>query len=204
MEEMWNKRYANKAYAYGTDPNKFFKDSIQRFALSGDLLLPAEGEGRNAAYAAMHGFNVTAFDISIEGKKKALALANKHKVSIQYEVGLLPELNLNNKQFDAAALIFAHFPVPILSDYHNRIANLIKPEGYIILEGFSKSHLTLREANPAVGGPNNLEMLFSKVGIEKDFPRFEVLELTETEVTLDEGEFHQGTGSVIRFIGMKR
>ena len=99
MEEMWNNRYANKAYAYGTDPNKFFKDSIQRFALSGDLLLPAEGEGRNAVYAAMHGFNVTAFDISIEGKKKALALANKHKVSIQYEVGLLPELNLNNEQF---------------------------------------------------------------------------------------------------------
>ena len=47
-------------------------------------------------------------------------------------------------------------------------------------------------------------MLFSKEGIEKDFPRFEVLELTETEVTLDEGEFHQGIGSVIRFIGKKR
>jgi hypothetical protein len=35
------------------------------------MLLPLEGEGRNAFYAAKTGLEVTAFDISREGKNKA-------------------------------------------------------------------------------------------------------------------------------------
>jgi hypothetical protein len=38
---------------------------------SGAILFAAEGEGRNAVHAAKNGFTVTAFVISVEGKKKA-------------------------------------------------------------------------------------------------------------------------------------
>jgi hypothetical protein len=46
-------------------------------------------------------------------------------------------------------------------------------------------------------------MLFSKESIRKDFPDFEILLLEEVEVELNEGKFHNGLSSVIRFIGKK-
>ena len=201
---MWDERYADESYAYGTEPNVFLRDAIQQYALTGSMLFPAEGEGRNAVYAATQGLAVTAFDMSIEGKKKALRLAEQAQVLINYEVGNLFELPLIQKQYDAAALIYAHFPPPILSQYHQKIGELIKPGGMIILEGFSKGHLPLREANPKVGGPNKLEMLFSTDSIQNDFPDFEILLLEEVEIELAEGLYHNGLGKVIRFVGKKK
>ncbi len=201
---MWDERYADESYAYGTEPNVFLRDAIQQYALTGSMLFPAEGEGRNAVYAATQGLAVTAFDMSIEGKKKALRLAEQAQVLINYEVGNLFELPLIQKQYDAAALIYAHFPPPILSQYHQKIGELIKPGGMIILEGFSKGHLPLREANPKVGGPNKLEMLFSTDAIQNDFHDFEILLLEEVEIELAEGLYHNGLGKVIRFVGKKK
>ena len=201
--EMWNDRYSKIDYAYGIKPNQFFLESVNEYELTGNILLPAEGEGRNAVFAAQKGLDVTAFDISTEGKKKALQLAEKAKVKIRYEVGDLFDLDIINEKYGIAALIFAHFPPNVLSKYHEKIADLIADEGIIILEGFSKSHLKLREENPKIGGPNKIEMLFSIDSIKEDFSNFEVIKLEEVEVQLNEGSFHNGLGKVIRFIGKK-
>lgn len=203
MKEMWNERYSAKAYAYGIKPNEFFKQSVDKYGLSGRVLFPAEGEGRNAVFAAKKGIDAEAFDISIEGKKKALLLAEKENVSINYQVGDLLSINYEENSFDAIVLIYAHFPPNILSLYHQKFAKLLKNNGLIILEGFSKNNLPLRINNPKVGGPDKLEMLFSEKSIEKDFPNFEVLELDEVEIELNEGEYHIGHAKVIRFVGKK-
>ncbi len=200
---MWDDRYASEDYAYGTTPNIFFKTIIDQERLTGSLLLPAEGEGRNAVYAAKNGLQVSAFDISNEGKNKALKLAEREKVGIHYEVGDFFDLSLVNGNFDAAALIFAHFPPNIASKYHRKIAELIKPGGLLIIEGFSVGHLALRKANPKVGGPGNVDMLYSEDSIRRDFPGFEVMQLEEVNVDLKEGNFHNGASKVIRFIGKK-
>ena len=203
MKDFWNNRYSSIVYAYGTEPNEFFKETLERYALKGKVLMAAEGEGRNAVYAAQQGLDVVAFDTSEEGRKKALLLAKKVGVKIQYQVGNLEELPLLNEKFNAAVLIFAHFPPHLSSTYHRQIGELIQSGGYLILEGFSKSHLPLRQANPGVGGPNNIDMLFSERTIREDFPNFEIITLEEKEVKLSEGLFHNGRGKVIRFIGRK-
>ena len=77
-----------------------------------------------------------------------------------------------NIQYESAALIFAHFPTPLLPKYHKKISDLIMPDGMIILEGFSKNNLKLREENPKIGGTNKSEMLFSKELIQTDFSDF--------------------------------
>jgi hypothetical protein len=92
-KEFWNQRYSEKEYSYGIEPNQFFKEQITPFKV-GTILLPAEGEGRNAVYAAKLGWEVVAFDISEEGKKKALQLATLNNVSIDYHIPLLTNLNL--------------------------------------------------------------------------------------------------------------
>lgn len=203
MKEMWEKRYADLEYAYGTKPNAFFKKIMDEQPSQGKLLLPAEGEGRNAVYAAKKGWEVYAFDISEEGKKKAESLTEKENVQIHYEIGEFFDLPLTKEKFEAAALIYAHFPSSILSSYHQKVAELIQPNGIVMLEGFSKSHLAFRQENSNVGGPSVLEMLFSKEQIQADFADFDVIQLTEEEVYLTEGIYHQGRGMVIRFVGRK-
>ena len=47
----WDARYGEKSYAYGTQPNTYFKRFIDSQE-PGKVLLPGEGEGRNAVYAA--------------------------------------------------------------------------------------------------------------------------------------------------------
>lgn len=170
----------------------------------GSILFPAEGEGRNAVYAAKRGWAVSAFDISMEGKNKALRLAEINKVSIDYKVGELDTLHYRADQFDAIALIYAHFPADIKSSYHKSLDRYLRKGGVVIFEAFSKSHLDYIAKNEHVGGPKELAMLFSKEEMESDFSNYEIIELEEKEIELREGLFHNGIGSVIRFVGRKK
>jgi ubiquinone/menaquinone biosynthesis C-methylase UbiE len=95
----------------------FFKEQIDKL-IAGKILMPAEGEGRNALYAAQKGWQAEAFDISDEGQKKALNLAKEKGVAISYQVGEISEIDLPENSFDAMGLIYAHFPAAIKSTYH--------------------------------------------------------------------------------------
>ncbi|SNZ00355.1 class I SAM-dependent methyltransferase [Flagellimonas pacifica] len=198
----WNDRYQEKEFAYGIKPNEFLKEQIQKLE-TGKILFGAEGEGRNAVYAASIGWDVCAFDISLEGKNKALALANDNNVSIEYEVGMLPDLDYKDQQFDAIALIYAHFPANIKSEYHKLLNRKLKKGGVLIFEAFGKNHLEYRNMNPKIGGPGDLDSLFSVDELKSDFENYKILELAEKEVQLNEGLYHNGKGSVTRFVGIK-
>jgi hypothetical protein len=137
MKEFWNNRYGEADFAYGETPNAFFKAELEKLP-KGKILLPAEGEGRNAVFAAKNGFAADAFDISSAGKEKALSLASKHDVSIHYQVGNLDDILYPIDHFDCLALIFAHFPAPIKSDYHKKLSQYLRSDGIVIFEAFSK------------------------------------------------------------------
>lgn len=199
----WDERYSREEYVYGIQPNEYLKEQLQKFQ-QGKILFAAEGEGRNAVYAAALGWDVSAFDISTEGKKKALQLAQNNNVEINYSVGQLPDLGYQPESFDAIALVYAHFPANIKAQYHQLLDSYLKSGGIIIFEAFSKNHLAYKNENPKVGGPNDLDMLFSLEEIQKDFNNYEIIELEEKAIELHEGLFHNGTGSVIRFTGKKK
>ncbi len=199
----WNDRYSKEEFAYGEEPNNYLKEQLTKLTV-GRILFPAEGEGRNAVYAAKLGWTVSAFDISNEGKLKALKLAEKNNVIIDYKVGELETLDFEREQFDAIALIYAHFPANIKSLYHKTFDRLLKNEGILIFEAFSKKHIDYVTANEKVGGPKDIESLFSIDEIKLDFPNYEIIELAEKEIELSEGIYHNGRGSVIRFIGQKK
>ena len=199
----WDDRYRAEQYAYGTQPNLFLKQEIQKLP-AGAILFGAEGEGRNAVYATTLGWKVSAFDISHEGKRKAQELARRNDVSIDYQVGLLPELIFLEEPFDAIALIYAHFPPAIRSAYHALLDKKLKVGGTLIFEAFGKNHLAFRAQNVKVGGPPDLASLFSTDEIQSDFANYEVIELAETVIELQEGVYHNGQGSVTRFVGRKR
>lgn len=198
----WNERYSQQAYAYGVNPNEYFKQILQSLPV-GNLLLPAEGEGRNAVYASKLGWKVSAFDISEQAKVKAMQLAKIHEVEFDYQIGELESFNYAANQFDVIALIYAHLPAEIKSSTYRQFDQLIKKDGFVIAEVFSKNHLTYVAENPSVGGPRNAEMLFSTDEFMHYFKGYKVIELVEQEIELHEGMFHQGKGSVIRFVAQK-
>jgi 2-polyprenyl-3-methyl-5-hydroxy-6-metoxy-1,4-benzoquinol methylase len=201
--DRWDDRYKQEEYAYGEHPNNFLKEQLQKLTV-GSILFPAEGEGRNAVFAAKLGWSVSAFDISVEGKNKAVRLAEVNNVTIDYQVGELGKLNYTREQFDALALIYAHFPAAIKSMYHKTLEKYVRKGGTIIFEAFSKKHLDYLAVNEKVGGQKEIAMLFSIDEIKADFPNYEIVELAETEIELNEGTFHNGKGSVIRFVGRKK
>ena len=201
--DRWNDRYSKDEYAYGVHPNSFLKEQLEKLPI-GTILFPAEGEGRNAVFAAKLGWKVSAFDISVEGKNKALKLAEANKVIIDYQVGELETLNFKTEQFDAIALIYAHFPADIKSLYHKTLDKYLCKNGLIIFEAFSKTHIEYISKNEKMGGPKEIEMLFSIDELKSDFANYEIIELVEKEIELSEGSFHNGKGSVIRFVGRKK
>jgi SAM-dependent methyltransferase len=201
--DRWNDRYGTDEFAYGEQPNNYLKEQLVQLE-TGTVLFPAEGEGRNAVFAAKLGWKVSAFDISIEGKNKALQLAENNNVNIDYVVGELQELDYKAEQFDAIALIYAHFPSAIKSSYHKTLSNYLRKGGLLIFEAFSKQHLDYLAKNEKVGGPKEIDMLFSIEEIRADFENYEIIILEEKEIELNEGLFHNGLGSVIRFVGRKK
>ena len=201
--DRWNERYSNEEFAYGEEPNNYLKEQLEKLN-AGKILFPAEGEGRNAVFAAKIGWKAVAFDISDEGKNKALQLAQANNVMIDYKVGAIESLDFKKDEFDAIALIYAHFPAAIKSSYHKMLNQYLRKGGIVIFEAFSKNHLKYIAKNERVGGPKEIEMLFSIDEIKADFEGYEIVELEEKEIDLNEGLFHNGQGSVIRFVGIKK
>lgn len=202
MKEFWNSRYSAVDFAYGTDPNRFFAQEIEKLS-PGLALFPAEGEGRNAVFAAKKGWDVSAFDISEAGKSKALKLAGSFGLEIKYELISAEDFQAEHASFDLLVLIFAHFPSHKRPFIHRNLLRFLKPGGTIILEAFSKEHLKFNAVDEKAGGPKDITMLYSKGELDSDFEGLEVLMLSEETIRLEEGAYHSGNSAVIRLVARK-
>lgn len=199
MKEFWDQRYSEPHYVYGEEPNEYFKKFLDAFqGKPGRLLLPGEGEGRNAVYAARLGWEVTAFDQSAEGKKKALQLAAKYGVSIQYEVCDVLHFPFEEASFDLAGVFFFHLPRPLRDFTHPRLVSALRPGGMLVAELF-----TPRQLGKTSGGPQTTELLYEPEDLRREFQALEIELLEELTIELNEGPHHQGEASVVRLVGKK-
>ncbi len=198
MENFWNDRYEKQPYLYGNEPNLFFEAQLSQLN-AGKILLPGEGEGRNAIYAASKGWDVTAFDHSHIARKNAILESEKRGLTIQYltcdALKFIPEPN----SYDAVGLIYFHLPLEMLFELHKRAEMALKPGGRLILEGFGKKQLEFQS-----GGPTNPELLFDLNTIKGSFQN--IIWDTEADlvVQLHEGKGHAGEAHVVRIAGKKQ
>ena len=197
MANFWDERFSKREYIYGVEPNSFLKEQLKNLS-PGKILFPAEGEGRNAAFAASHNWEVFAFDSSEAAFIKASKLFEEKKVTVNYSLNSLEDFTIENVFFDYIALIFVHPLAEFRKSIHQNLVRFLKPNGILILEGFAKNQIKYSS-----GGPKSEDLLFSKEIIKNDFENLEILKLEEKEVFLSEGNYHSGTASVIRFVGRK-
>jgi 2-polyprenyl-3-methyl-5-hydroxy-6-metoxy-1,4-benzoquinol methylase len=169
--DFWDERYSVSKYVYGEHPNSYLKEQLKNLPV-GSILFVGEGEGRNGVYAAKLGWKVSAYDLSVEGKKKAERLARKHNVQVDYKVGELHELDYQKEQFDAIAVIFTHFHSKLRASMHTELSGYLRPGGYIIMEVFSKKQIDYQVEGDSGGGPKNIDMLYTLEDIQSDFENF--------------------------------
>lgn len=197
MIEFWNQRYDAQDFAYGEKPNQFLEEQLCLLP-KGKILFVAEGEGRNAVFAAKMGHQVTAFDYSVSAQKKAMSLASAQNVSIEYLVSDVLEIPFQKDFFDIIVFVFAHFPEKIRKQAHSKLITLLKPNGKIIFEAFGKEQIKYHS-----GGPKEINMLFSEEEVKHEFLNIKFDFLKTDLIDLDEGPFHQGQAVVVRFVGTK-
>lgn len=199
MTNFWDERFAAEEYLYGTEPNVFLKDQLDKLPVIGKALFLAEGEGRNAVYAAQKGWQTTAVDMSVKGREKALLLASKKGVTIDYHISLLEEFDFTLKSYDLIVLIYAHMPPSSRVSIHNKCCNALNKGGYLLLEGFNKKQL----GNPS-GGPQNINLLYDLATIKEDFAPLTIEISEEVSTQLNEGSFHKGQADILRYLGRKQ
>ncbi|MCF8224928.1 MAG: class I SAM-dependent methyltransferase [Bacteroidales bacterium] len=197
MQQFWDQRYSIRNYVYGKDPNDFFKSVITNLA-PGKILLPGEGEGRNAVYASRLGWNVTAFDVSTEGKNKALKLAEIAGVTINYEVNSYLDFIAEDHSFDMIGLFYTHQPPLMRHAFHKKLIRMLNPGGLIILEGFEK-----KQIEKTSGGPGNIDLLFNEENLYHDFMELEIEKLETVTRELKEGKLHNGDAVTVQLIAHK-
>jgi hypothetical protein len=132
------------------------------------------------------------------GRDKALAFASSSGVVINYRICPLEEFPFQANYYDVVGLTFFHAHDPYRTYLHKQVCNTLLPGGTVILEAFHKEQL-----GKNTGGPQSLEMLFDEEMLLSDFAGLEPVLLEKQIVTLNEGPFHQGEASVIRFAGIK-
>lgn len=195
----WDQRYNQKGFVYGTKPNAWFKEQLDQLEPA-KLLLPAEGEGRNATYAVKKGWEVDALDSSEKAIEKARQLALEHKIPwFNYMHADIESCDILPNYYDAIGLCYVHAPSAWRTTFHQKIVDGLKIGGYIILEAFSKDQLGKNS-----GGPKNIDQLFDLNELLTDFARITFSISHAVNVQLKEGDGHRGYASVVRLFGQKQ
>ncbi|TLX77771.1 class I SAM-dependent methyltransferase [Labilibacter sediminis] len=197
MENIWDQKFSSESYLYGELPNPGFKSFISSNK-PGKILLPGEGEGRNAVFAAQQGWDVYAADKSMVAMRKAKMLSEKYGVNFNYALGDLMEQDYALESFDVIAPIFFHLNPEIRIQLHQFFVSLLKPGGKLYVLGFSTEQL-----NYSSGGPKDKNMLYSESKLAEDFKELQVIKNIRIETSLEEGEGHEGPASLIEFEALK-
>lgn len=195
---MWDERYSEPGYAYGTAPNDFLVSVVDRLPAEGDVLCLAEGEGRNAVWLATKGHRVHAVDLSEVGLAKARDLAAARGVAITTERADLADYDLGEARWDAVVSIFCHVLPEVRRRVHRDLARALKPGGVFVLEGYAPAHL-----GRGTGGPDALTRLLALAELKDELRGLYLPVAREVTRGVYEGRYHVGPGTVVQVLGQR-
>ena len=196
---MWDQRYREAGFVYGTEPNDFLAATAERFLpAKGEVISLGEGEGRNAVYLARLGHRVTAVDGSAVGLAKARTLAEQSGVELQTVVADLADFDLGVARWDGVVSIWCHTPSALRTRLHRAVVAALRPGGVLLLESYTPRQLELR-----TGGPPLADMMMTLAGAREELAGLELLQAEEKVREVHEGKYHSGTSAVLQVIARK-
>lgn len=196
---IWDERYAQEGFAYGSEPNEFLVASLAgRGANGGAALCLAEGEGRNAIHLAKLGYRPLAVDQSATGLAKAAALARTKGVEIETRCLDLNDYNFPANAFALAISIWAHLPPELRRKVHRGVATALQPGGLFVLEAYHP-----RNIGRGTGGPQEPHLCMTAADLREDVAGLEILHLQELERVVEEGPYHKGLAAVTQLVARR-
>jgi SAM-dependent methyltransferase len=197
--DRWQTRYATPEYAFGKSPNYFLESCKRLLPHGGRALAVADGEGRNGVWLAEQGLDVVSIDFSPAAQQKAKALAAERNVKVTFELVDVHTWNYPSATFDVVAEIFTQFSDP--ADRARKWAGMqkaLKPGGLLIIQGY-----TPRQLEYGTGGPKEIENLYTRAMLEREFGGLRELSIAEEEREIHEGTSHGGMSAVINLTARK-
>ncbi len=196
---MWNERYDKPGFVFGTEPSQFLRKHKGWLKQGDRALAVADGEGRNSVYLAEQGLTVTAMDSSIIGLKKAKRLSGMRGVDVDFLRADLESWDWQAARFDIVVAIFIQFAEPSFrAKIFDGIECTLKPGGVLMLHGYTPS-----QVGYGTGGPPNPDHLYTRAMLESRFGAWDIAELREYEMDLQEGTGHSGRSALIDLIARK-
>ena len=194
---MWDERYSEDAYAFGTEPNDFLRASLDMLP-DGTALCIGDGEGRNGVWLAEQGFAVTSVDASSVGMAKARALAHQRGVAISTVHADLAEFDIGHSRWDVVISIFCHLPPPLRRRVHRDIVAGLRPGGVFVLEAYTPAQIAF-----GTGGPETADMTMQLASLRQELAGLTLLHGEELERDVHEGRYHNGHSAVVQLLVIK-
>jgi len=197
--ERWETRFSAPEYIFGTAPNAFLAKQKPLLPKVGRALAIADGEGRNGVWLAEQGLDVLSVDFSPKAQAKAQALAQARNVKLTTELADVTAWRWPITEFDVIAVIFTQFVTPPeRSEMFARIRRALKPGGLLLLQGY-----TPRQLQYGTGGPKQIENLYTRELLEREFAELSDLRIEEYDCEMHEGNAHSGMSAVIDLVGRR-
>jgi SAM-dependent methyltransferase len=133
---LWNKVYGGHDPIFVETPNALLASAIEG-RKPGKALDFGMGQGRNAVFLAMQGWDVTGFDPSDEAVRLAQANAAKAGVNIHALVAADGQFDFGVARWDLIAMTYVRSPTARDAD---RIRRALAPGGIFVYENGSDRH----------------------------------------------------------------
>lgn len=195
---MWDERYAQPGFAYGTEPNEFLAAAAGWIPV-GPVLSLGEGEGRNAAYLAALGHRVVAVDQSEVGLAKARRLAADRGLTIETVCADLEGYRIEPRAWAGIVSIFCHLPRRVRAALYPAVVRGLRPGGILVLEAY-----TPKQVGRGTGGPQDPDMTVSLGGLIDELAGLEFVHARELDREVREGAYHTGVASVVQVVGLRQ
>lgn len=196
---MWDERYSEEGFAYGTAPNDYLISVADRIPTGGRVLCLAEGEGRNAVFLAERGYRVVAVDQSAVGLQKAQRLAESRGVTLQTVQGNLADYALEKGRYAGIVSIWAHVPPTVRQRLHAQIAGGLQGQGVFILEAYTPDQI-----GAGTGGPADPALTMTAEGLRRELHGLDLEVCRELWRSIEEGRYHRGRSAVVQVLAVKR
>ena len=199
-KEQWDARYSdNPESLFGTDPTEYLRQVVARsdFA-AGDILMMADGDGRNGRWLAHRGLSVTAVDLSEVATVRAREADAEAGVQVTRIAADLAEWRGHDMAFDAVILIAMHATETVRRQAVLTAASLLRNGGWFVLEGFHKA-----QARRGTMGPPDPGKLYDAAEVLGWLEDFDLIEAMTGPVLLAEGTRHQGIADMVHLIARK-
>lgn len=194
---MWDERYSEAGFAYGTNPNDFLKENFNKLT-KGNVLCLAEGEGRNAIFLATKGFDVTAVDLSQVGLEKTLSLAEENKVTVKTVCADLSNFKIDKNYWDCIISIWVPLPSVVRRVLHLHVVKGLKTGGTFLLEAYTPQQLEF-----GTGGGKQVDTMVSLNSLQEELKGLDFEIAREVIREIHEGKYHNGQSSVVQVLARK-